>query len=94
MEQYGNQGSYNIESVLHKNITGCEYYNKTCAKLENWTQIVDEIYDTVSDVEPWMSGNARGASTAFCLLYRSGLPLAIRSQHLNEGLRVEANFLA
>lgn len=70
MEQYGNQSTYNVESVLHKNITGCEYYNKTCAKLENWTQVVDEIYDTVSDVEPWMSGNARGASTAFCLLFR------------------------
>lgn len=76
MEQYGNQTTYNIESVLHKNITGCEYYNKTCAKLENWTQVVDEIYETVSDVEPWMSGNARGASTAFCLLFRS-----VRSQN-------------
>lgn len=75
MEQYGNQGTYNIESVLHKNITGCEYYNKTCAKLENWTQVVDEIYDTVTDVEPWMSGNARGASTAFCLLYRCEIEL-------------------
>ena len=71
MEQYGNQSTYNVESVLHKNITGCEYYNKTCAKLENWTQVVDEIYDTVADVEPWLSGNARGASTAFCLLFRS-----------------------
>ena len=70
MEQYGNQGTYNVESVLHKNITGCEYYNKTCAKLENWSQVVDEIYDSVADVEPWMSGNARGASTAFCLLFR------------------------
>ena len=26
----------------------------------------------VSDVEPWMSGNARGPSTAFNLLYRLG----------------------
>jgi len=71
MEQYGNQSTYNIESVLHKNITGCEYYHKTCNKLQSWTEVVDEIYETVTDVEPWMSGNARGASTAFCLLYRS-----------------------
>ena len=71
MEQYGNQSTYNIESVLHKNITGCEYYHKTCNKLQTWTEVVDEIYETVTDVEPWMSGNARGASTAFCLLYRS-----------------------
>ena len=70
MEQYGNQGTYNVESVLQKNIVGCEYYNKTCVKLDNWNQVIDEIYDTVSDVEPWLGGNARGASTAFCLLYR------------------------
>ena len=71
MEQYGNTASYNVESVLHKNIVGSEYYNKTCIKLEDWGQVVDEIWETVSDVEPWMSGNARGASTAFCLLFRS-----------------------
>ncbi len=32
--------------------------------------MVDEIYENVQHVEPWMSGNARGASTAFCLLHR------------------------
>ena len=31
---------------------------------------MDEIYNEVDHVEPWMSGNARGPSTAFCLLYR------------------------
>lgn len=71
MEQYGNTSTYNVESVLQKNVVGSEYYNKTCVKLEDWGQVVDEIWSTVSDVEPWMSGNARGASTAFCLLFRS-----------------------
>ena len=71
MEQYSTSATYNVESVLQKNVVGSEYYNKTCVKLEDWTQVVDEIWSTVSDVEPWMSGNARGASTAFCLLFRS-----------------------
>lgn len=31
-----------------------------------------QIYYSVSHVEPWMSGNARGASSAFCLLFRLG----------------------
>lgn len=31
---------------------------------------MDEIYECVEDVEPWMSGNARGPSTAFSLLHR------------------------
>jgi pre-mRNA-splicing factor 38B len=32
--------------------------------------LVDEMYNEVTHVEPWMSGNARGPSTAFCILYR------------------------
>ena len=71
MEQYGNTATYNMESVLRKNIVDSEYYRDTCLKLTSWAQVVDEIYYSVADVEPWMSGNARGASTAFCLLHRS-----------------------
>jgi len=71
MEQYGNTTTYNVESVLRKNIVDSEYYRDTCLKLTTWEELVDEIYYSVHDVEPWMSGNARGASTAFCLLFRS-----------------------
>ena len=71
MEQYGNTTTYNMESVLRKNIVDGEYYRDTCMKLKTWEELVDEIFYSVQDVEPWMSGNARGASTAFCLLYRS-----------------------
>lgn len=71
MEQYGNTTTYNVESVLQKNIVNSEYFRDTCMKLSTWEEVVDEIFYSVSDVEPWMSGNARGASTAFCLLYRS-----------------------
>ena len=70
MEQYGNTTTYNMESVLRKNIVDSEYYRDTCMKLNSWEEVVDEIYYNVHDVEPWMSGNARGASTAYCLLYR------------------------
>merc|ERR1711979_113944 len=30
---------------------------------------LEEIHKAVDHVEPWMSGNARGPSTAFCLLF-------------------------
>ncbi|EIE24993.1 PRP38-domain-containing protein [Coccomyxa subellipsoidea C-169] len=70
MEQYGNTATFNVESVLQKNIVNSEYYRDTCMKLGTWEEVVDEIYYSVQDVEPWMSGNARGASSAFCLLYR------------------------
>jgi len=71
MEQYGSTATYNVESVLRKNIMDSEYFRDTCLKLNSWSEVVDEIFYTVKDVEPWMSGNARGASSAFCLLYRS-----------------------
>lgn len=33
-------------------------------------EVVDEVYENVQNLEPWMSGNARGPSSAFCLMYR------------------------
>lgn len=70
MEQYGNQNTYNVENVLRQNILSSQYYEKRCQSLDTWDAVVDEIYETVDHVEPWMSGNARGPSSAFCLLYR------------------------
>ena len=42
MEQYGNATTFNIESVLHKNIKDGEYFNKTCVKLTTFAELVDE----------------------------------------------------
>ena len=70
MEQHGNKTTFNIETVLRKNIVDSEYWRNTCAKLQTWEEIVDQIFYDVDHVEPWMSGNARGASSAFGLLYR------------------------
>ncbi|GIL73149.1 hypothetical protein Vretimale_4747 [Volvox reticuliferus] len=70
MEIYGSNTTYNLENVLRQNILGSDYYRQTCTSLNNWSDIVDEIYENVDHVEPWMSGNARGASSAFCLLHR------------------------
>lgn len=70
MEIHGNATTFNLENVLRQNIVGSDYYRQTCTALTNWSDIVDEIYESVDNVEPWLSGNARGASTAFCLLHR------------------------
>lgn len=68
--QYGNATTFNLESVLKKNILDSDYYQKSCLQITNWSDLVDEVYENVDHVEPWMSGNARGPSTAFCLMYR------------------------
>ncbi len=36
------------------------------------TCAASQIYYSVDNVEPWMSGNARGTTSAFCLLMRLG----------------------
>jgi pre-mRNA-splicing factor 38B len=69
MEQYGND-NFNVERVLRENITAHEYMRKTAREMSSWDEVVGEIARAVSHVEPWMSGNVRGPSTAFCLLYR------------------------
>ena len=48
MEQYGNTTTYNIESVLHKNIKDGEYFNKTCVKLTTCEELIDEVRFTLS----------------------------------------------
>lgn len=70
MEIHGSKTTYNLENVLRQNILASDYFKETCMNLTSFEEVVDEIFLNVKHVEPWMSGNARGASTAFCLLYR------------------------
>jgi pre-mRNA-splicing factor 38B len=70
MEQYGNLSTYNLESVLKQNIGNSDYYRNDCSSLTTWEAVIDAIYDQVDYLEPWLAGNARGPSTAFCLLHR------------------------
>lgn len=58
-----------IERVLCQNILSSDYFKELFA-LKTYTDVVDEIYNHVDHVEPWMTGNCRGPSTAFCLLYK------------------------
>jgi len=45
-------------------------YLKRLFQLTTWTEVIDEIYNEVEHIEPWMGGNARGPSTGFCLLFK------------------------
>lgn len=69
MEIHGNKITFNVEAVLLQNIQTSEYYNRRLRGQCSFEDTIDEIYEAVDHVEPWMSGNARGPSTAFCLLY-------------------------
>jgi len=69
MRTHGSLTTFNVEAVLLQNIHNSEYYNRRIKGQCSFEDTVDEIFETVDHVEPWMSGNARGPSTAFCLLY-------------------------
>jgi pre-mRNA-splicing factor 38B len=58
-----------MEKVLSMNITSSDYF-KELYKIKTYHEVIDEIYHQVDHVEPWMTGNCRGPSTAFCLLYK------------------------
>ena len=58
-----------MEKVLSVNILSSDYF-KELFKYKTYHEVVDEIYNQVDHVEPWMTGNCRGPSSAFCLLYK------------------------
>ncbi|KAL9259231.1 Pre-mRNA splicing factor SR-like 1-like protein [Drosera capensis] len=58
-----------LEQVLRMNILSSDYF-KELFRLRTYHEVIDEIYNQVDHVEPWMTGNCRGPSTAFCLLYK------------------------
>lgn len=44
MEQYGNQSTYNLETVLKQNINNADFYKNDCLKLNSWSDVVDQIF--------------------------------------------------
>jgi len=63
------------------NILSSEYF-KELYRLKTYHEVIDEIYSCVEHVEPWMTGNCRGPSTAFCLLYKFfTMKLTVKQMH-------------
>ncbi|KAF8412873.1 hypothetical protein HHK36_000845 [Tetracentron sinense] len=70
-----------LEKVLCMNILSSDYF-KELFRLKTYHEVIDEIYNQVDHVEPWMTGNCRGPSTAFCLLYKFfTMKLTVKQMH-------------
>ncbi|XP_068653000.1 pre-mRNA splicing factor SR-like 1 isoform X3 [Aristolochia californica] len=70
-----------LEKVLCMNILSSDYF-KELYRLKTYHEVIDEIYNQVDHVEPWMTGNCRGPSTAFCLLYKLfTMKLTVKQMH-------------
>ncbi|KAK4803185.1 hypothetical protein SAY86_001388 [Trapa natans] len=71
-----------LEKVLCMNILSSDYF-KELYRLKTYHEVIDEIYNQVDHVEPWMTGNCRGPSTAFCLLYKFfTMKLTVNQMHV------------
>mmetsp|Transcript_6353 Transcript_6353/g.19201 ORF Transcript_6353/g.19201 Transcript_6353/m.19201 type:complete len:367 (-) Transcript_6353:126-1226(-) len=67
---HGNQNTFNLPEAVIAAVKRSPYFRDLYA-LKTFNEVVDEIYNTVSYVEPWVSGKGLGtASSAFCLLYK------------------------
>lgn len=57
-------------ALLSDEVCGFQDYYRAIQSYTTWDEVIDEIYETVESVEPWLTGNARGPSTAFCCLHK------------------------
>ncbi|KAI8909388.1 putative RNA binding protein [Powellomyces hirtus] len=57
----------NLHNILYQNVIGSPYF-KSLYEIKTYHQVIDEIYERVSSLEPFFKGTH--ASTAFCLLYK------------------------
>ena len=66
----GNPNTYNLNQMLHNNLTESQYFLKLCSKVPDIKTLIDEIYYKIDSVEPWSAGSKTTPSSAFCCLMR------------------------
>ncbi|CAG8582740.1 8658_t:CDS:2 [Racocetra persica] len=67
LETWGNETTMNLNNILYQNIQASPYF-KQLYELKTYHEVIDEIYNHVESLEPFLKGTT--ASTAFCLLYK------------------------
>ena len=60
---------YNLHEMLANNIKESSYY-QSLSTMSDHNKMIDEIYNKVTNAEPWSTGTARTPSTLFCILMR------------------------
>eukprot|EP00123_Amoebidium_parasiticum_P007642 comp18250_c1_seq1/m.19228 comp18250_c1_seq1/g.19228 ORF comp18250_c1_seq1/g.19228 comp18250_c1_seq1/m.19228 type:complete len:226 (-) comp18250_c1_seq1:187-864(-) len=70
IETWGNQTTMNLNEIVYQNILASRYFKEDLFELKTYHEVVDEIYNSVTDLEPFMPGQGTAVSSAFCLLYK------------------------
>ena len=53
---WGPDDSFHFNPVLLEKIIKSRYFQKCCREITDWNKLVDEIYYSVQDLEPWAIG--------------------------------------
>jgi len=64
---HGNLNNFNMNKLLVDRIMENDYF-KALYEIKTYHEVIDEIYNRVTHVEPWSAGTGRLPSTAWCLL--------------------------
>ncbi|CEG83273.1 hypothetical protein RMATCC62417_17226 [Rhizopus microsporus] len=67
LETWGNETTMNMNAIIYQNILSSPYFRSLYEK-KTFHEIVDEIYNEVTVLTPFIKGNQ--PSTAFCLLFK------------------------
>ncbi|KAG2223504.1 hypothetical protein INT45_001252 [Circinella minor] len=67
LDTWGNETTMNMNPILYQNILASPYF-KSLYEKKTFHEIVDEIYNEVYNLAPFIKGTA--PSTAFCCLYK------------------------
>ncbi|CDH51124.1 pre-mrna-splicing factor 38b [Lichtheimia corymbifera JMRC:FSU:9682] len=67
LETWGNETTMNMNAILYQNILASPYF-KSLYEKKTFHEIVDEIYNEVTNLAPFIKGTT--VSTAFCCLFK------------------------
>lgn len=70
MPVWGDKNTWNISSLMRKNVFASAYFNKELFNLRDLSAVLDEIKKHVQSIEPWIKGSCNIPSTFFCVLIK------------------------
>ncbi|KAI7869951.1 PRP38 family-domain-containing protein [Spinellus fusiger] len=67
LDTWGNESTMNLNAIIYQNILASPYF-KSLYEKKTFHEIVDEIYNEVYNLSPFLKGT--NPSTAYCCLYK------------------------
>src|SRR5574343_345256 len=70
MQVWGDKNTWNISSLMRKNVLSSAYFNKELFHLRDLSEVIDQINKHVQSIEPWIKGTCNNPSSLFCILIK------------------------